>query len=92
MTRVHSERFTLLAGEEYLTTYQFNSMVAKHYFCKVCGIYTFHRPRTAPDLYGVNVGCLDGVDPLSLQAGLNDGQAFSTVNPAFPETHRNELK
>jgi len=62
--------------------YQFNSKVAKHYFCKVCGIYTFHRPRVAPDQYGINVGCLDGVDSLSLEVGLNDGQAYSVVNPA----------
>jgi hypothetical protein len=57
-------------------------MEAKHYFCKVCGICTFNRPRTAPDLYGINVGCLDGVDPLSLEVGLADGQAYSVGNPA----------
>jgi hypothetical protein len=81
MTRVTAECFTLLGGEEYLSMYQFNSKVAKHYFCKVCGIYTFHRPRTAPDLYGINVGCLDGVDPLSLEVGLIDGQAYSVGTP-----------
>lgn len=82
MTRVPVESFTLLSGEEFLSLYQFNSMVAKHYFCKVCGIYTFHRPRTAPELYGVNVGCLDGVDPLTLEVGLNDGRSFSVVDQA----------
>ena len=49
--------------------------MAKHYFCNGCGIYTFHRPRVAPELYGINVGCLEGVDPLSLKVGLNDGAA-----------------
>src|SRR5215468_10301489 len=82
MTRVPVESFRLLAGKEYLSTYQFNTKVALHYFCKVCGIYTFHRPRTAPDLYGINVGCLDGVDPLCLEVGLIDGQAYSVTNPA----------
>jgi len=81
MTRVPAERFRLLSGEEFLSLYQFNTRVAKHYFCKVCGIYTFHRPRVAPDLYGVNVGCLDGVDPNSLQVGLIDGEAYSVVEP-----------
>lgn len=80
MTRVPPERFKLLAGEEFLTLYQFNTMVAQHYFCKVCGIYTFHRPRTVPGTYGINVGCLDGVDPFSLPAPVNDGQALSTVS------------
>ena len=41
---------------------EFNKRIAKHYFCPVCGIYTFHRPRTAPELWGVNVRCLEGVD------------------------------
>ena len=40
---------------------------------------TFHWPRVAPELYGVNVGCLEGVDPLSLEAGLIDGQAYPVV-------------
>ena len=82
MTRVPVESFRLLAGEEYLSTYQFNTKVAKHYFCKVCGVYTFHRPRTAPELYGINVGCLDGVDPLCLEVGLIDGHAYSVATPA----------
>lgn len=79
MTRVPADRFRLLRGEEFLSLYQFNSGVAKHYFCKVCGIYTFHRPRVAPELYGVNVGCLEGVDPYSLKVGLIDGAAYPLV-------------
>ena len=69
----------ITAGEDSLTLYQFNTRVAKHYFCKVCGIYTFHRPRVAPELYGVNVSCLEGVDALALEVGLNDGAAYSVV-------------
>ena len=64
---------------EFLSLYQFNTRVAKHYFCKVCGIYTFHRPRVAPELYGVNVGCLEGMDPQSLKVGLIDGAAYSLL-------------
>ena len=60
--RVPPERFRLLSGGDYLGTYQFGTMVAKHHFCTVCGIHTFTRPRAAPDLYTVNVRCLDGVD------------------------------
>lgn len=79
MHRVAEDKFQILAGEESLTLYQFNTKVAKHYFCKHCGIYVFHRPRTAPDHYGVNTGCLEGVDPLSLEPGLIDGASYSTV-------------
>jgi len=79
MTRVPEDRFRLLSGEEFLSLYQFNTRVAKHYFCKVCGIYTFHRPRVAPELWGVNVGCLEGVDPLSLKVGGIDGLSYSVL-------------
>jgi hypothetical protein len=79
MTIVNPEDFALLKGEEVLALYQFNTGAAKHYFCKVCGIYTFHRPRTNPSVFRVNVGCLEGVDPLSLKYQLNDGASLSTV-------------
>lgn len=51
--------FTLLSGEETLTTYTFNSGVAKHTFCSVCGIKPFYIPRSNPDGVDVNVNCLD---------------------------------
>ena len=80
MLRAPQEAFRLLAGEEHLTLYQFNTGIAKHYFCRVCGIYTHHQPRTQPELRGVNAGCLEGVDPLALEPRVNDGRAFSTVD------------
>ena len=80
MAAVNPEHFKLLSGENSLSLYQFNTRTAKHYFCKVCGIYTFHRPRTNPNIYRVNVGCLEGVDPFSLQVGLNDGASLSTAS------------
>lgn len=76
MHRVPPEQFTLLAGEESLTLYQFHTKTAKHYFCKVCGIYPFHRPRTAPELYAINVACLEGVDSFELEPGLVDGHSY----------------
>jgi hypothetical protein len=76
MHRIAADRFTLIAGEEYLTLYEFHTKTAKHYFCNVCGIYTFHRPRTAPELYAVNVACLEGVDPFKLEPRLVDGRSY----------------
>jgi hypothetical protein len=63
MVKVHESAFRLLAGEELLATYQFHTRTAKHHFCRVCGIYPFHRKRVTPDYYGVNVFCLEGFDP-----------------------------
>ncbi|HEY9850302.1 MAG TPA: GFA family protein [Leptolyngbyaceae cyanobacterium] len=56
---VPPEKFTLLSGEDRLTTYKFNTGVAKHMFCSVCGIHAFYRPRSHPDHIDVNVRCLD---------------------------------
>ncbi|PZO36313.1 MAG: aldehyde-activating protein [Pseudanabaena frigida] len=56
---VPPEDFELLQGEENLSTYTFNTGIAKHYFCKTCGIHPFYRPRSHPNDYDVNVRCLD---------------------------------
>lgn len=70
---------TIVSGEDALTLYQFNTRVAKHYFCKHCGIHPFHQTRKAPTHWRVNLGCLEGVDMFSLEAGLNDGASLSVV-------------
>jgi hypothetical protein len=57
---VAPERFTLLSGADALSTYRFNTGVAKHTFCRVCGIHPFYTPRSHPDCVDINVRCLDG--------------------------------
>ena len=56
---VSNNDFRLLQGEDALTTYTFNTGVAKHYFCEVCGVKSFYIPRSHPDGVSVNVRCLD---------------------------------
>lgn len=56
---VPEERFTLLRGQDALCVYTFNTGVAKHMFCKTCGIHAFYRPRSHPEGWDVNVRCLD---------------------------------
>jgi len=58
---VPPEAFELLCGEESLETYSFNTHVARHRFCRVCGIHPFYTPRSHPDQIDVNVRCLDDV-------------------------------
>ena len=57
----------ILAGEDRLALYRFNTGVAEHRFCSTCGIYTHHRRRSNPDEYGVNVACLEGLSPFDFE-------------------------
>ena len=59
---VPKERFRLIEGQEALDTYTFNTGVAKHYFCRHCGIKSFYVPRSNPDGISVNVRCLEGIE------------------------------
>ena len=64
----------VVRGHAALRLYQFHTRTAKHYFCSVCGVYTHHQRRSDPNEYGVNVGCLEGVDPLLLDpVPVSDG-------------------
>ena len=68
------EQFELLSGENDLATYEFNTRVAKHHFCRHCGIHSFYVPRSDPDKIDVNVRCLDGVDVDTLHVTRFDGR------------------
>jgi len=59
---VPRSQFELVSGEDAISTYTFGTGVAKHTFCRHCGIHSFYTPRSAPDGVSVNVRCLDGVD------------------------------
>lgn len=76
------EDLEITAGAECLTLYQFNTMQAKHYFCSKCGIYTHHQRRSNPDLYGVNVACLEGISPFDFpEVPVNEGRAHPNDRP-----------
>jgi hypothetical protein len=50
--------FRLLTDPAALTIYTFNTGVAKHLFCRVCGIKSFYVPRSNPDGYSINLRCV----------------------------------
>ena len=70
---VPKARFRLLRGEGELTTYTFNTGVAKHTFCRTCGVKPFYIPRSNPDGVDVNVRSLDPV-PCGMVVEPFDGQ------------------
>lgn len=56
---VPASRFRLLAGEDALVEYRFNTGTARHLFCRHCGVKPFYVPRSHPDGWSVNVHCID---------------------------------
>jgi len=71
---VPKARFRLLTGADNLATYTFNTGVAKHTFCKTCGVKSFYTPRSHPDDFSVNVNCLDKDDFDAIHIENFDGQ------------------
>lgn len=71
---VPRSRFRLLQGSAHLATYTFNTGVAKHLFCKTCGIKSFYIPRSNPDGYSVNVRCLEPTTIRRVNVSSFDGK------------------
>ncbi len=71
---VPASRFRLLTDPEALTTYTFNTGVAKHLFCRTCGIKSFYVPRSNPDGYSLNLNCMDRSAFRSIEIRSFDGQ------------------
>ena len=71
---VPESRFRLLTDPAQLTEYVFNTGVAKHLFCRTCGVKSFYRPRSNPDGWSVNARCLDDRATLDLRIEAFDGQ------------------
>ncbi len=81
---VPKSRFTLLRGGDSITTYTFNTGVARHYFCSMCGVKSFYVPRSHPEGFSVNVRCLD--------PGSVKKLTVTPFNGAEWEAHVSELK
>ena len=65
-------------GAESLTLCQWNTAIAKHYFCKTCRIYTHHIRRSYPSVFGVKIGCFDEINIRGyLTTVINDGVSMS---------------
>jgi hypothetical protein len=80
MVGVPLDKLKLLKGEDSLTLYQWNTKTAKHHFCKICGIYTHHQRRSNPNEFGVNIACLEDIDPYALgDIDVLNGAALSLV-------------
>ena len=77
MVKVPEQHMTVHSGSENFAEYRFHTATARHFFCKTCGIYPFHRKRVTPDFFGVNVFCLEDFDPegIPVRATVGKGMA-----------------
>jgi hypothetical protein len=71
--------FRLLAGDDALATYRFGSGVARHHFCRHCGVASFYVPRSHPDGVDVNARCLDDIDVDGLPRQPFDGRHWEAA-------------
>lgn len=83
---VPAERFRLIGGRDALTTYAFNTRVARHYFCATCGIKSFYVPRSHPDGISVNVRCIDAGTIESLRVTPFDGREWEQARAALRDS------
>lgn len=70
------DEINISAANDALGLYQFDSRVAKHYFCRTCGIYPFHETLRKPGHYRVNLGCIDEIDTNNLDVAVFDGKSL----------------
>lgn len=63
-------QFRMLQGEGELTRYVFGRERNEHFFCRHCGVRVFGVGNDTPigRMYGVNIGCLEGVDEATLSS------------------------
>jgi hypothetical protein len=85
---VPRSRFRLLQGDDDLSTYTFNTQVARHYFCRHCGIKSFYVPRSNPDGISVNVRCLDPETIKRVHIRTFDGQNWELNAQALAHLSR----
>ena len=85
---VPASRFRLLRGGDRLTAYTFNTGVARHLFCRRCGIKSFYVPRSNPDGYSVNARCLDRSTIVDLEIEPFDGRNWEQSAAALAHLSR----
>ena len=71
---VPERHFNLQCSWDQLSEYRFNTHIARHLFCRDCGIKAFYVPRSNPDGYSVNFRCLDHTHFKKVQFENFDGQ------------------
>ena len=78
---VPKERFRLQSGEAHLSEYTFNTGIARHRFCRHCGVKSFYHPRSHPDGISVNFRCINAGTVREVTHQTFDGQNWERYYP-----------
>lgn len=76
---VAREDLTLLTDPDVLVEYRFGSGVARHLFCRICGIKSFYVPRSHPDSYSINWRALDDTAGVAATVTPFDGRDWEAA-------------
>ncbi len=82
---VPANRFRLVRGRDELVEYRFNTGIARHLFCKNCGVKSFYVPRSNPDGVSINACCLDPRTVTAIDAHPFDGRNWEASAAALSE-------
>lgn len=85
---IPASRFQLEQGGNDLSVYRFNSGVAKHLFCKHCGVKSFYVPRSNPDGYSINMRCVEQSSFEEIAYESFDGQNWEANAAALSHLSR----
>ena len=78
---VPRDRFRLLRGEDFLSTYTFGTRTAQHLFCRTCGVKSFYVPRSHPDGFSVNARCIESLTVAGMKITKVDGRDWEKHYP-----------
>jgi hypothetical protein len=75
---VPRSQLEVTAPDDQVAIYTFNHHVIKHHFCLNCGCAPFGLGTSSAgvDMAGINVRCLDAVDPSALKVVPVDGRSL----------------
>ncbi len=65
-----------LTGRESLVLYQWGDHMVNFWFCRTCGISPFSEISAQPGQCRINLGCVEGIDPLALPVEIIDGRSL----------------